>query len=606
MSVKSNPVATDINLLMSQIEAADPTRTQKGKSGRRTKEASEWVRQNSITAARPSAATWDIDPSLPPVVFVYERISSLHDDSDTFERQRKGILELASREGIDLTDAIFLGEEMSAYHFKHRPEFDKMIKTIEAYKGQNQIIVIASELTRLFRNRDVAYRVMSVLRAKKVKLRICNNPSLDILNPNFDMVLPVLIEVAQGEAASTAYRTEGAHAVRAKRGEYRGGTVPYGMTTEKRQNDKGVKSYLCPVVAPNDLFPAEIKVGVDELGNAIMSPNHIKHEGDLVREIFVRYCAGDSLTDIALWINDNKFPTAKQLENGSWCQQSVRRILLNPQYTGRVVHKGKVVQDDNGDDLIVNTPLITDETYSLAKARIETRYKHTPRRRSYRLSGMLVCGSCGHRMSGRPGSETSNRSYGCRYHYVDKANCSDPNFIIADGIEQFFYDFLSEMAEQRPDVLVELGSRAEVIDANAGKRAELQATLAELDEKYAAETSALSREGIKHMRGIVAKQISDLDADAYAAMTLAKVAFEGAAQFKQAWESDNRSHLMLALRTIIDKVVITPANQTKKMNWKSLAKAGWTTNLHRITIHWANGTVMNMAEVDTTKAPTTV
>jgi hypothetical protein len=100
----------DINTLMSQIEASDPTRSSTRKTGRRSKVESEWIRQHSVTASRSATTTWDIDPALPPIVFVYERISDLKEDSVTFERQRAGITELAKREGIDLTDAIFLGE----------------------------------------------------------------------------------------------------------------------------------------------------------------------------------------------------------------------------------------------------------------------------------------------------------------------------------------------------------------------------------------------------------------------------------------------------------------------------------------------------------------
>jgi hypothetical protein len=447
----------------------------------------------------------------------------------------------------------------------------------------------------MFRNRDVAYRVVSVLRAKKVRLRICNNQALDILNPAFDILLPILIELAQGEASSTSYRASGAHDVRAKRGEYRGGTVPFGMTTEKRDNGAGgVKSFLVPVTGINPAYPTELITGIVD-GQKIMSPSHIKNEADLVKELFYRYTNGDSLTDIAEWINDCNFPSAK---GANWVQTTVRRILSNPHYTGRVVHRGKVIKDSNGQDLICNQVMVSDETFALTQARLKSRGKASKRRNSYKLSGLIVCGSCGQRMSGRPGSNESNRSYSCRIKYVNKQLCPSPNHITAIGLEAFLYQMLSELATNKPEVLADLGKKVETVDMYAEKRAELTAKLVEIDSKISVEVDALSKEGLKYMRNIVTKELTDLEQDANAVATLAKVAFEGAAQFKQAWDSNSRQHLSLALGAIIDKVVILPKKKAKSMNWMSIKNAGWTVNLHRVEIHWANGTVMNMGAVE--------
>jgi hypothetical protein len=204
-------------------------------------------------------------------------------------------------------------------------------------------------------------------------------------------------------------------------------------------------------------------------------------------------------------------------------------------------------------------------------------------------------------MSGRPGNSTTNRSYGCKWHYLDKTKCTNPNFINTDNLEKFFYDMLSELAETKPEMLVSLGTREEVVDQNAEKRAELTLKLKDLEAKIEAEQDALTKEGLRHMRNIVSKQIVEIEQDAYAATVLAKVAFEGAAQFKQAWDSNNRTHLMLAMRTIIDKIVILPTEVTGKMNWITLKKLNWPVNLNRVVIHWANGTVMNMGQVQVTE-----
>ena len=594
-----------IDDLMSQIEAYDQISNPQRKVGRRTKAESEWVRTQSTTGQTTidqriaGDLNWEIDTALPSIVFVYTRVSDLKKDSVTFERQNADIVELAKREGVDLTNAIFLSEEGSAYKKKHRPEFDKMIKTIESYNGKNQIIVIASELTRLFRNVDVANRVLSVFRSKKVILRLCNNASLDILDPNFDMMLSFHIQMAESSSASTAYRQTGAHKIRAARGEYRGGGVPFGMTTEKRITPSGEKSFLKINREPNTSYPTELIIGTSN-GIDIKIPTHILSESDLVKEMFSRSSRGDTLTDIAVWLNANGFATAR-FDTGFWSQTVIKKTLTNPHYTGRVVYKSKVVKDDLGNDLIVNEAFIDDDTFALVQSRLDALNRVPGTRRSYKLSGLLFCATCDCRMSGRPGNATSNRSYGCRTHSVNKDTCAVANYIVTDGIEKLIYDLISKLAETKPEMLKKLATREEVIDQHADKRAELTLKLASLEEQIKNEVDSLELEGLKHMHGIASKQIVELEQDAYGAALQTRVAFEGAAQFKQAWDSGNRTHLFLALRTILDKVVIHPAKSVKKMNWKSLNAAGWPCNLHRVTIHWANGAVMNLGEIDPSK-----
>jgi hypothetical protein len=371
------------------------------------------------------------------------------------------------------------------------------------------------------------------------------------------------------------------------------------MTTEKRITPSGEKSFLKINREPNTSYPTELIIGTSN-GVDIKIPSHILSESDLVKEMFARSSRGDNLTDIAVWLNANGFATAKT-DTGFWSQTVIKRVLTNPHYTGRVVYKSKVVKDSEGNCLIVNERFINDDTFALVQARLDARYRTSGTRRSYKLSGLLFCATCDYRMSGRPGNATSNRSYGCRTHSVDKDKCAVANYIVTDGIEKFFYDLISDLAETKPEMLKTLATREEVIDQHADKKAELTLKLASLEEQINKETDTLSKEGLKHMRSIVSKQIVELEQDAYGAALQTRVAFEGAAQFKQAWDSDNRTHLSLALRTIIDKVVIHPAKSVKKMNWKSLNAAGWPCNLHRVTIHWANGTVMNLGEIDPSK-----
>ncbi|MGH3281733.1 MAG: recombinase family protein, partial [Trebonia sp.] len=61
----------------------------------------------------------------------------------------------------------------------------------------------------------------------------------------------------------------------------------------------------------------------------------IEGEAAIVRDIFARFHAGDSLRGIAAWLNETGVPTR---HGKQWNPSSVRDILTNPRYCGRVYY----------------------------------------------------------------------------------------------------------------------------------------------------------------------------------------------------------------------------------------------------------------------------
>ena len=583
MTTNNNKSVSD---LLDQLEQEDPTLLQKGR-GRRTKETTEWVRRHSITAAQDVVGEWWVDLTLPTVTMIYERISSFKDDSDTFERQNNNIVKMAEAMGLDLTNAIRFQDEESAFHNVHRPGWHKLVSFVQRFEGHNQIIILTSEGTRLVRNREVAHRSFGILRRKKVKVLMSDMPSFDLQSGNFDMMLSVLIEMWQGEAAATSFRTKGGMVIRKNRGEFCGGGVPFGMTTEKRQNIRGMKSYLTINHEPASDFPARIIMD----GKSVANP--FTTEAALVKEIFRRYAAGDPLSGITSWLNANLFPNPSR--EGVWGIQVVTSLLKNPHYTGRVVHKKQVVKDDEGNDLVVNPALVEDELFYTVQSLLSAGSVKQVRQNRYQLSGLLKCSQCGKSLVGRPHRKTE-RMYNCNQHHVKNPDCPLPNLISSGGIEDFVFAYLVGLAETNPQVLEALGKPQDVVDKNAGLRAQLEAELKTIEEQLSSETNDRKIAGLKGERLFVTNQLKDIAADVRAAQVLGRVVFEGADQFKAVWDSGDKYHISMVLNGLIDSIIIEPAQMHPKMNHHQMAKLGWTTNLHRVSIKWANGVVMPMSD----------
>ena len=82
---------------------------------------------------------------------------------------------------------------------------------------------------------------------------------------------------------------------------------------------------------------ARAKAGKPPLGTRLtgytVSGEIIEAEAAIMRDVFARFHAGDSLRGIAAWLNETGVPTRR---GKPWNPSSVRDILTNPRYCGRV------------------------------------------------------------------------------------------------------------------------------------------------------------------------------------------------------------------------------------------------------------------------------
>lgn len=173
----------------------------------------------------------------------------------------------------------------------------------------------------------------------------------------------------------------------------------------------------------------------------------VEAEAKIVQRVYAEYLAGRPQRTIARDLNDEEVPTAT---GGRWYQATVRNMLRNPLYAGRV-HLNAESYDGH------HEPIIDAETWERARqlreAGAATRGKgrgRRPRGSHLFMNGLLRCGVCGGAMSTvtKP-THTPGRlyeAYVCflRMQQGPKA-CSQPN-VPREVIDSAVWRFFEQMA----------------------------------------------------------------------------------------------------------------------------------------------------------------
>jgi site-specific DNA recombinase len=249
-------------------------------------------------------------------------------------------------------------------------------------------------------------------------------------------------------------------------------------------------------------------------------------EAEVVRRIFKMYADGLSLKAVTKRLNAERVsspqPQAGRISR-SWCPSSVRTILHNERYLGRVLwsrkHKvrdprsgRRVSRKQDGEQPVrgADAPhlrIISDELWNAVRERqelVNRIYKDVGKRAGllrssamnapYLLSGLLKCKACGANLqivAGR-GRNHANQTYGCpmNFHRGDSV-CSNRLRIRRDVLEKQLLNGLQEkvMRDEVVDYILdrfeaelvkELGNIGGEMDRMKCRKAELEAEIARL------------------------------------------------------------------------------------------------------------------------------
>ena len=130
----------------------------------------------------------------------------------------------------------------------------------------------------------------------------------------------------------------------------------------------------------------------------------VPEEAEAVQELFRRYSSGQvTLSILALWLNSQGFRTrnTKRLQDGSGSENagprlfttaSVRNILHNPFYTGRVRHRDQLLPGAH--EALVSQDVFDAVQVALRRNSGRSETLHPRPEREYLLKGLIRCAHC--------------------------------------------------------------------------------------------------------------------------------------------------------------------------------------------------------------------
>jgi DNA invertase Pin-like site-specific DNA recombinase len=315
----------------------------------------------------------------------YIRVSdSSQVDGHSLDAQERLFHELCKNRGW-LPGRTYREEGRSAHSdsISKRPMFRQLLD--DASKGQFDVVVVHT-LDRWARNLKVLLESVAILNQQGVGL-VSITENLDWSTAEGRLVARTLGSFGEFFSDMLATHVKKGIGERARQGLHLGG-IPFGYQP-CWEKVKGERQLKCHPEHPGGLHTHP-------------------QEGPAVAEVFKKYASGTTtLSQLANWLNDQGFRTRNMhrlpdpqgnltAEPRLFTTASVRGILHNPFYTGKVKHHDQLLPGAH--DALVSESLFQTVQAALKKnsGRSETLKLHPDR--EYLLKGLIRCGHCGYPM----------------------------------------------------------------------------------------------------------------------------------------------------------------------------------------------------------------
>ena len=337
------------------------------------------------------------------VAAIYARVSSERQRQDeTIHSQTVGLRELAAARGLLLPEDLVFEDEGFSGATLTRPALERLRD--RAGEGAFEVLLCHAP-DRLARRYAYQVLLLEELARQGVEVVFAKEPERGG-TPEDELLRQFQGMIAEYERAQIAERTR-----RGKLHRARGGSVavmsgaPYGYRYVKR---------------------SEHMEGFWEIDET---------QAQVVRDVFDRYVnEGVSIGELARWLTEQGVPTATG--KARWDRSSVWAMLRNPAYRGQAAfgktktaerhggptrttrqrgerHGRRLTRTDQPAEkwtLIPVPPLITEQTFALAQARLadNARFSKRNTKELTLLQGVLVCRECGYACY-RTSTRTSNK-----------------------------------------------------------------------------------------------------------------------------------------------------------------------------------------------------
>ncbi len=263
---------------------------------------------------------------------IYIRVSTEEqaEEGYSLEAQRERLVAYCEAQGWDVTD-VYADRGHTGRKITAREEYKRMM----AQKDRWDTILVL-KMDRIHRNSKNFMIMMEDLERWDKKFTSMQE-ELDTSTSIGRFVVDMIQRIAQLESEQIGERTYMGMAQKAENGGLLGFNPPFGYD-----------------FAENDIVPNELEAGV-------------------VREIFLAYSSGISMSEIARHLNRTGVRTRR---GGEWTLYSIRQVLHNPAYAGYRRWDGFLVRS-------AHASIVDQDTYNRVQEMAARRTKD-PRKRSAR------------------------------------------------------------------------------------------------------------------------------------------------------------------------------------------------------------------------------
>lgn len=302
--------------------------------------------------------------------------------------------------------------------FSARKKIEKrpaMLQLLEAVKRDEVDIILVTKLDRWFRNIGEYYKVQDILEAHNVSWKTIYE-DYDTSTAAGRLKINIMLAVAQDEADRTSERIKRILDAKRERNEVCSGNLPRGYKIENKHAviDETTEPFM------KKFFSVFIETG------------SVKKARTSVPELRLSYGAASRILACTAYV-------------GNWRGISVPPYLSHQEF---------------------------DRIESLRK-----RTTRKPKTTTYLFSGLIMCGTCGNRMAGRP-RELANGNFSHHYlcvKYERTPNCTNSVHISEAIIENYLLSHIDE------EISVKLKAKPKEID-HQNTQAQIQSAKAKLSK----------------------------------------------------------------------------------------------------------------------------
>lgn len=483
---------------------------------------------------------------------LYVRVSTEKQVQEGFSiaAQKANLSKFTKSQGWNVFD-VYADEGISGKNIEDRPEVKRLINDV---KNKKIDVVVLYKFDRLTRDSRDTEDIIELIQQFGIQVFTLSGGVVDVSTATGRFTVRINGAVAQLEREQTIERVKVAFEEKVKEGyTLASRTTCYGYNRKKHEKEMTIN----------------------------------KEETRIVKRIYKMYVEGRSFTEIANLLNTEKVPTKlngqevkkrgtdeKYVVNSIWMPKTIRLILSNPVYIGKVrYHIGKkdgFVADGK------HKPIITEKLWNEAQLKL-TKIKHVSRtnlpKDDVYYCGTLVCGICGHKLTTnrtnrvkKDGTKMVFNAYRCVNRERKQCTCLG---VSHRKVEEAFLDYMDNIEELSDIEKVDVETDDDSVEELETLKKSLQQTVAK--KKQVMDLfmiSEITHEQLKYMTNELDKKEEMLNSEIEKLeriLTPKDVVDRSkiAKTIKEHWEYLSNKERLEFLTNFVEKIVIINRDKNK-------------------------------------------